>query len=345
MISPDSFFFAGEPGGYLGMKIDTARPPEGHERTAGRRRAASATRSGARISTMHWTRMPTEGSEAKLGSRQARARAPATRRAQPESSSRSTASIQGREARPRHHRPRHARQSARSDTDCKPAELPANWVTTLWLADGVGLVQSLNSYAHMYQLDRGDAEVRLRHVRAAGASPSRCATASAPAIRGSTTARSPPPQGRAPAISSRSSTSAARSRPRSPIRPRRSRARVLDLDPERACDGALGRARAPRRRRRGASRDPLLVGCTGRRARPRRGRRLPGPRDRRRTPTPRWSCSTVPPRPRSGARASTTCSPASSAAASRSRTSWLRGERARAQRTARRCAAIRRRRS
>jgi len=34
----------------------------------------------------------------------------------------------------------------------KPAELPANWLTTQWLADGVGLVQSLNSYAHEYQL-------------------------------------------------------------------------------------------------------------------------------------------------------------------------------------------------
>jgi hypothetical protein len=31
-------------------------------------------------------------------------------------------------------------------------ELPANWITTLWLAEGVGVVQSLNSYAHMYQL-------------------------------------------------------------------------------------------------------------------------------------------------------------------------------------------------
>ena len=34
----------------------------------------------------------------------------------------------------------------------KPMELPANWISQLWLADGVGLVQSLNSYAHMYQL-------------------------------------------------------------------------------------------------------------------------------------------------------------------------------------------------
>lgn len=31
-------------------------------------------------------------------------------------------------------------------------ELPANWISTLWMAEGVGVVQSLNSYAHMYQL-------------------------------------------------------------------------------------------------------------------------------------------------------------------------------------------------
>jgi hypothetical protein len=31
-------------------------------------------------------------------------------------------------------------------------ELPANWISTVWLAEGVGVVQSLNSYAHMYQL-------------------------------------------------------------------------------------------------------------------------------------------------------------------------------------------------
>lgn len=34
----------------------------------------------------------------------------------------------------------------------KPMELPANWVNALWLADGVGPVQILNSYAHMYSL-------------------------------------------------------------------------------------------------------------------------------------------------------------------------------------------------
>ncbi len=36
--------------------------------------------------------------------------------------------------------------------DLKPMELPDNWVNTIWLADGIGAVQLLNSYAHMYQL-------------------------------------------------------------------------------------------------------------------------------------------------------------------------------------------------
>jgi hypothetical protein len=31
-------------------------------------------------------------------------------------------------------------------------ELPANWISQIWLAEGVGVVQTLNMYAHMYQL-------------------------------------------------------------------------------------------------------------------------------------------------------------------------------------------------
>jgi hypothetical protein len=37
-------------------------------------------------------------------------------------------------------------------TPSAACELPANWISTLWLAEGVGVVQALNSYAHMYQL-------------------------------------------------------------------------------------------------------------------------------------------------------------------------------------------------
>ena len=34
----------------------------------------------------------------------------------------------------------------------KPMELPADWINQLWLVENVGVVQSLNRYAHMYQL-------------------------------------------------------------------------------------------------------------------------------------------------------------------------------------------------
>jgi len=36
--------------------------------------------------------------------------------------------------------------------DAKPMEMPANWVSTFWVTPGAGIVQTLNPYAHMYQL-------------------------------------------------------------------------------------------------------------------------------------------------------------------------------------------------
>jgi hypothetical protein len=38
------------------------------------------------------------------------------------------------------------------DVPSEVCELPANWISQLWLVDNVGLVQVLNPYAHMYQL-------------------------------------------------------------------------------------------------------------------------------------------------------------------------------------------------
>ena len=34
----------------------------------------------------------------------------------------------------------------------KPMELPVGWVSQIWLAEGEGMTQALNSYGHMYQL-------------------------------------------------------------------------------------------------------------------------------------------------------------------------------------------------
>ena len=36
--------------------------------------------------------------------------------------------------------------------DLKPAEMPADWIAQVWFAPDYGVVQTLNRYAHMYQL-------------------------------------------------------------------------------------------------------------------------------------------------------------------------------------------------
>jgi hypothetical protein len=151
VISPDSFFFAGEPGGYLGMKIDNIDHPK-----PANANSWVVTKGGFGDATwreelsMHWTRVPSEGSEAKLGSGKLELERSYTPQ-QPENIVTSLGSYPkaeklglittGRVTLDNPHVPQP-----------KPAELPANWLTTQWLADGVGLVQSLNTYAHEYQL-------------------------------------------------------------------------------------------------------------------------------------------------------------------------------------------------
>ena len=66
-ISPDSFFFAGEPGGYYGLTLDKIERPQGHELEADERRP-SARPSGARTSSCTGRARRRAGSEAKLGS-------------------------------------------------------------------------------------------------------------------------------------------------------------------------------------------------------------------------------------------------------------------------------------
>ena len=150
MISPDSFFFAGEPGGYLGMKVDSIDHPKPTMANSW-----VLTKGGIGDAqwreelVMHWTRVPSEGSEAKLGS----GKLELERSYTPEQPEPVTTKLgmyktdklglitTGRVTLDNPHAPQD-----------KPAELPANWLTTQWFAQDVGLVQSLNSYAHEYQL-------------------------------------------------------------------------------------------------------------------------------------------------------------------------------------------------
>lgn len=146
-ISPESFFFAGEPGGYHGLVIDKLD-----------RKGTSLTLVGGKLGEGEWpedlvivySKKPFDGSNAATGT----GKLELERRFTPlESEDVSTKSI----AFPK------AEKLAVKTTgrvtldkpitaDLKPMELPADWVNILWFSPGTGLVQAENRYAHRYQL-------------------------------------------------------------------------------------------------------------------------------------------------------------------------------------------------
>ena len=147
-ISPNSYYFAGEPGGYIGLEITKLDRPKGTsiQLTKGSIGEAQWREDLA----FTWKRKPFEGSGAKLGSGKIELERQFTPQ-DPESVTTKTGMMYraemlgllttGRVTLENPGNPNH-----------KPMELPAGWVSTLWLADNVGVVQTLNSYGHMYQL-------------------------------------------------------------------------------------------------------------------------------------------------------------------------------------------------
>jgi hypothetical protein len=152
-ISPESFFFAGEPGGYFGLtldKIDRARD------TTWKLVNGSIGDSEWREDlVIHFTRTSVPGSGAKLDSGKLELERKFTP-AQPENintkpgvytAEKLAITTTGR-----------VTLDNPSQPDAKTMELPANWVNQLWIAPNVGVIQALNSYSHMYQLT----EVQLK---------------------------------------------------------------------------------------------------------------------------------------------------------------------------------------
>ena len=145
-ISPNAFFFAGEPGGYVGLDLDNVdRKGTSWALVKG----GVGDKEWREDLVMHWTRKPTEGSGAKLGAGKIELERRFTPQ-EPEALSTKPGMYKaekiglittGR-----------VTLEGPSSPNAKPMELPANWVSQLWIADGVGVVQTLNSYAHMYQL-------------------------------------------------------------------------------------------------------------------------------------------------------------------------------------------------
>lgn len=156
-ISPESFFFAGEPGGYIGMTIENV------ERNKGQ---TSIVLTGGGIGENQWleeikgkwTQVPAKDSNATLGTGTFQLERKFTPQEKETvvtgmgqySAEKLAIMTSGRvfldapKGKPDPTTGQH-----------KPQELPAEWGvsgSTIWIADGVGIVQTLNPYMHQYQL-------------------------------------------------------------------------------------------------------------------------------------------------------------------------------------------------
>lgn len=145
-ISPNSFFFAGEPGGYQGLEITKL---DRKNTSLALTKGGIGAKPWREDIVLLWSRKPTEGSGAKPGSGKLELERQFTPQ-EPEDVVTKQGAYKSEKIA--------LITTGRVTLDnpgtptLKPMELPAGWLSTLWLANGVGLVQSLNKYAHMYQL-------------------------------------------------------------------------------------------------------------------------------------------------------------------------------------------------
>jgi hypothetical protein len=147
-ISPNSFYFAGEPGGYIGLEITKTDHLKGTSLVLAKGTVGEAQwREDLAIT---WKHKPTEGSNAKLSSGKVELERQFTPQ-DPEPITTKSGMMYKAEkigllttGRVTLEKP--------GNPNYKPMELPASWVSTLWMADNVGVIQTLNSYGHMYQL-------------------------------------------------------------------------------------------------------------------------------------------------------------------------------------------------
>ncbi len=151
-ISPESFFFAGEPGSWFGLTLD--KIDRSRDTTWKLVNGTIGDSEWREDLVIHFTRTSVPGSGAKLDSGKLEIERKFTP-AQPENintkvglyfAERLALTTTGRVTLD-HPQP-----------DTKPMELPAGWINQLWLVPGVGVAQVLNAYGHMYMLT----EVQLK---------------------------------------------------------------------------------------------------------------------------------------------------------------------------------------
>ena len=145
-ISPDSFFFAGEPGGYFGLVFDKVeRPKDTSWKLVNGTIGDSKWREDI---IAHFVRTPTQDSGAKLDSGKLELEREFTPAA--EQRLNTQAGVYTAEHLVLKTTGRVTLDHPQPDT--KPMEFPEGWINQLWLVPNAGLVQVLNAYGHMYTL-------------------------------------------------------------------------------------------------------------------------------------------------------------------------------------------------
>ena len=146
-ISPESYFFSGEPGGAFGVVFDDFKRTK--DTTLKFVNGAIGEGEWREDIVAHFTRTPTPNSGVKLDS----GKLELERKWQPGNPERINTKLGVYKA-------EHlgvlitGRITLDHPTtpDNKAQELPANWLNQIWLAEGVGVIQTLDQYAHEYQL-------------------------------------------------------------------------------------------------------------------------------------------------------------------------------------------------
>lgn len=166
-ISPESFFFSGEPGGIRGLTIDKLERKK--ETSWKLTKGVFGENEWIEELAVTWTRQPSKGSNAKLNS----GKLEMERRFTPQNPEQivtkfgswtaeklavtttgrvTLASMLAPDGKPCTTKQMDPEKKVEVSVPSAVCELPANWINQLWLANDVGVVQVLNSYAHMYQL-------------------------------------------------------------------------------------------------------------------------------------------------------------------------------------------------
>jgi hypothetical protein len=161
-ISPESFFFAGEPGGWYGIKFDTFTRKK--ETTWKLTKGTIGDVDWIEELEAHFVREATPGTEVKSSG----GKATLERRFQPQvpetiitklgtyKAEKLLLTTTGRVKLDQPIAPEgKSCRVAKEDGTYQPVdvcEMPGGWTNQLWMVDNVGVVQALNKYSHNYQL-------------------------------------------------------------------------------------------------------------------------------------------------------------------------------------------------